>query len=399
MTPAQKRISNRYLLYRLLTHMWFIGAVWLYFYRLYIDDRQIGLLDGLAFAIGIIAEIPSGVLADKYGRDRLVRLGQLLAGLGILLQAFGGGFSTLFIGQSILMTGVSFASGADEALFFDSLNFEKGSLHWRKLVTKGSQFGLVGSLTATVIGGFLHSINPHLPWIMTGLVFLSTLAIIWPIRDKRSDTDILEEATSSIADLKKGFGHFRSPSLWIYVPVIITVQGLFYATGWGLLRLVLLGRFGFSPFAGSIVVAGSSLCTVLILHLLNKRAEKLSEKFVLTTISVVAITSLFLSIGPIGKAGALVILAFYVGEHVLYPFMSEILNNLSPQKQRATILSIASFLRMIPYVALAPIIGYLNQEDRLEYFLVTWAILMVVAVFIYLRNIRKESYISLSKAL
>lgn len=399
MTTFQKNITNRYLLYRLLTHMWFFGAVWLYFYRLYIDDRQIGILDGLAFAIGIIAEIPSGILADKYGRDRLVRLGQLLAGLGILLQAFGGSFTTLFIGQSILMIGVSFASGADEALFFDSLNFEKGSLHWRKLVTKGSQLGLVGSLTATVIGGFLHSVNPHLPWIMTGLVFLSTLAVIWPVRDKRADIDILEEATSSLADLKNGFGRFRSPTLWIYVPVIITVQGLFYATGWGLLRLVLLGRFGFSPFAGSIVVAGSSLCTVLVLHLLNKRAEKLSEKFILTSISLMAIIALTLSIGPIGKIGASVILAFYVGEHVLYPFMSEIINTLSPQKQRATILSIASFLRMIPYVGLAPIIGYLNQEDKLEYFLVTWSILMMVAVVIYLRNIRKESYISLNTRL
>ena len=84
--------------YRMFTNLWFVGAVWLYFYRLFITDQQVGILDGMAFAIGLLAEVPSGALADKFGRDKMVKLGQILAGSGLLLQASGSSFSVFFIG-------------------------------------------------------------------------------------------------------------------------------------------------------------------------------------------------------------------------------------------------------------------------------------------------------------
>lgn len=96
-------------------------------------------MGGVAFTIGLIAEVPSGVLADKIGRDKMVRLGQFLAGSGLIIQALGSGLAQFMIGQAIMMIGVSFVSGADEALFFDNLKFSQKSPDWRKLVTRGSQ--------------------------------------------------------------------------------------------------------------------------------------------------------------------------------------------------------------------------------------------------------------------
>src|SRR3989338_8764251 len=155
MTDDQHWLSKKYLLYKLLTNLWFVGAVWLYFYRLFITDQQVGFLDGFAFAIGLVAEVPSGALADRFGRDKIVKFGQLLAGSGFLIQAFGSNFVPFFVGQAIMMIGISFVSGADEALFFEKLNFDRTSVNWRKLVTRGSQFALIGSLFAVVTGGFL----------------------------------------------------------------------------------------------------------------------------------------------------------------------------------------------------------------------------------------------------
>ena len=137
MNSSQKWISRKYLIYKFLTNLWFVGAIWLYFYRLFITDSEVGILDGLAFAIGLIAEVPSGVLADKFGRDKMAKLGQILAGSGLLIQAFGSNLMPFMVGQATMMIGVSFVSGEDEALFFNKLQFK--SLDWRKLVTKGSQ--------------------------------------------------------------------------------------------------------------------------------------------------------------------------------------------------------------------------------------------------------------------
>ena len=77
--------------------------------------------------------------------------------------------------------------------------------------------------------------------------------------------------------------------------------------------------------------------------------------------------------------------------------MSEILNNHAPDEQRATVLSVASFLKSLPYIFLAPLIGYLNTNGTLEYFLITWAILIFVAVFFYVSAKRGDTHIALTE--
>ena len=397
-TEAQRRLSRKYITYETLTNLWFVGAVWLYFYRIFVTDYQIGILDGFAFAIGLIAEVPSGALADRFGRDRLVKLGQVLAGGGLLIQAFGSGFIPFFVGQAIMMIGVAFVSGADEALFFEKLKFSRASVNWRKLVTRASQAALIGSLFATVAGGWLHTINPRVPWILTGLAFISSVFIIWSVREDRParlKQKLSAELRDYLVNIRDGFAQFRAPKLWLYVPIIITVQGLFYTAGWGVLRLILLDRFYFDPFWGSVVIATSSIITVGILAYMHKYAEDLSEKKVITLISLGAAASLLLSMADIGMWGYVVILMLYAGEHVLHPFMSEVLNNRAEEHQRATVLSVASFLRTLPYVALAPIIGYLNTHNDLEHFLVVWVVLIGIAVLLYLVLKKSDMHVSM----
>lgn len=400
MTEQQQWLSRKYIAYRTLTSMWFVGAVWLYFCRIFITDQQVGILDGMAFAIGLLAEIPSGALADKFGRHRLVRLGQVLAGGGLLIQAVGSSFMPFFVGQAIMMIGVSLVSGADEALFFEKLKFNRKSTNWRKLVTRGSQVALIGTLFATLAGGWLHTINPRIPWILTGLSFIAAALLVWNIKDERllkARQKFIPELKDYLHHIKKGFAQFRLPKLWLYVPFIITVQGLFYTVGYGLLRLVLLDRFHFDPFWGSVVVASCSLITVGLLAYMHKNADNLSERKVLALIGLIAASSLLLSVANIGMWGYVVILALYAGEHILSPFMSEILNNRAPQTQRATVLSVASFLKSLPYVGLAPIIGYLSMNNQLEIFLILWALLIAAAVLFYLSARKRDSRITFTE--
>jgi len=389
---SQNALARTYLAYQCLSSMFFISAVWLYFYRLFITDAQIGVLDGVAFGIGLIAEVPSGVLADKFGRARITRLGLVLTGGGFLIQAFGSSFVPFFIGQSIMMVGVSLTSGADDALFFSKINFDRNSVQWRRLVTRGSQMALVGLLVATLMGGWLHTINPRLPWILTGIAFVSAALLIWRLTDAemtREKISIGKELKEHIKEIRDGFILFRTQELLRYVPLILTVQALFYTASWGLLRVVLLDRFHFDPIAGSVIMAGCSIATVVVLGLIHRHAEKVSEKYVLSLIAISAAVSLLVSIPDIGTWGFCVIFALHAGECILHPFMSEILNNAAHDEQRATVLSVASFFKVLPYVALAPLIGALNTHGKLDYFLIIWPVLIAVALLFYLSRQRK----------
>jgi MFS family permease len=116
---------------------------------------------------------------------------------------------------------------------------------------------------------------------------------------------------------------------------------------------------------------------------MHRQAESLREQRVVSVIAIAAAASLVVSIADIGTWGALVIFALYAGAQILAPFMSEILNNRAPEEERATVLSVASFLRTLPYVALAPLIGYLNTQGKLEYFLIAWPVLIIAAVLTY----------------
>ncbi len=217
MTDNQRWLSKKYIAYRLFTNMWFMGAVWFYFYRIFITDQQIGLLDGLAFAIGLLAEVPSGALADKFGHAKMVRIGQLSIAAGLLIQGFGSSFVPLFVGQTIMMIGMSLVSGADDALFFDKLKFKENSIHWRKLVMRGSQVALAGTLVAIMIGGWLHTIDPRIPWILTGLSLIVATIIIWPVKDARATPvrqKVMVEIKEYLYDIKTGFAQFRLPKLW-----------------------------------------------------------------------------------------------------------------------------------------------------------------------------------------
>lgn len=386
-TAAQKNLTRKFLLYKTLSNMWFLSAVWLYFYRIYITDQQVGVLDALAFTVGLIAEVPSGALADKYGRDRIVKLGQILAGCGLLIQALGNGFIPFFVGQSVMMIGVAFTSGADEALFFNKIKFKRESSQWRRLVTRGSQVALAATLVTATIGGYLHMINPRIPWIATGVSFIASALIIWGVKEtktKRDQSSLLVETKEYLMDIKSGFAEFVKPNLRIYIPIIVTVQGLFYTAGYGILRLILLDRFGFSPFQGAVAITSYGIITIIILSFVHKSADKLSEKKVIALVSISAAAALLLSVASIGMWGYVVVLSLYVGEYVLQPFMSETINYHVTNTQRATVLSVASFLKTLPYVLLAPLIGVLNVSNKLDYFLIGWPLLIFGSIIGYI---------------
>jgi MFS family permease len=386
-------LEHRYIIFNVLNKLVFYNVVWLYFYRIYITDWQIGLLDGMAFFIGLLFEIPSGAIADAIGRKKIVSIGQFLVAVGILIQVFFPTFWMFIFGQSILVIGMSFVSGSDDALFFSALRYNPHTSHWKKLVTRTSKWILSWSLFAIITGAYLHTINPAYPWYLTAIATVVSIFIIQSVHDSwtyKTPSHTFVFFWKIYLDTLSGIKMFFRGKIYTYIPIIIGLQAILYTYENGLFRQILLDRFNFSPFLWSIAIGGVILASIWWLHELEKRIDTIEEKSIFRILSITTVGSLIVSIWDIGYWGWIVLFILYISERIAHTYISDGVNKHSADNERATLLSVGSFLKWAPYILLAPLIWYLNTSDSLEYFLIGWSVVIVISLSIYYRLCRSR---------
>src|SRR3712207_2434877 len=98
-----------------------------------LDDGQVSVLLALWSATAVLAEVPSGALADRWSRRSALVLAGLLQAAGYLLWIAFPGFLGFAAGLVVWGLGGALVSGAFEALLHDGLT----------AVGAGGQFGRV----------------------------------------------------------------------------------------------------------------------------------------------------------------------------------------------------------------------------------------------------------------
>ncbi len=131
------------------------------------------VLLNLIWALTIfLFEVPSGALADTIGRRTLLVTASVLMVIEMLCLLLaprdGGTFLLLLCIINRICSGLSeaCASGADEALAYDSLPRENRAHAWDKLLAHAMRWRSVGFVVAMIIGGLLYdakTINSILP--------------------------------------------------------------------------------------------------------------------------------------------------------------------------------------------------------------------------------------------
>jgi MFS family permease len=132
------------------------------FLDLGLSPTQYTLLN-FAWAIAIvITDVPAGVLADRIGRKPLVVVATLcmVGEMILLMSAPRNGGLALFLCclANRLLSGVAegMASGADEALVFDSLAERNRSSEWPQVLDQVMRWQSVGMVIAMLVGGALY---------------------------------------------------------------------------------------------------------------------------------------------------------------------------------------------------------------------------------------------------
>jgi MFS family permease len=162
--PSLRRNLPLFIAFRVLFNArFYYPVIGVLFMDLGLTLEQYALLNVIWAGTIILLEIPSGALADVIGRKRVVVLASLLMVAEMVVFAFAprGDWMFWFLVLNRLLSGAAeaCASGADEALAYDSLSEDNRHSTWPRVLESLMRWKSAGFFIAMVAGAALFDAN------------------------------------------------------------------------------------------------------------------------------------------------------------------------------------------------------------------------------------------------
>jgi MFS family permease len=371
MTNEARRVQRTYLLLTLLSTLaasfiWGINTLFL---------LDAGLNNAEAFAANafftagmVIFEVPTGVLADMWGRRTSYLLGAATLLLSTLLylgmwQAkaplWGWAIASILIGL-----GFTFFSGATEAWLVDALAFSGFKENLESVMARGQIVSGAAMLTGSVAGGFIAQVTDlGVPYIIrSALLGLTLVAAFFLMKDLGFSPDRskgpLEEIRNVVgASLDNGW---RNPPVRWLMLAALCAGGVdifaFYALQPYLLELYGdTQAFGIAGLAAAIV-AGTEMVAGLVVPLVRRLLSRRTHALMLTSLLGTACLALMGLTSSFWVAIALLVV-WGLTFSASVPIRQAYINGIIPSQQRATVLSFDNLMASAGGVAAQPALG------------------------------------------
>jgi len=175
----RSNIWKYYIFEFLWSAVFFFPIFQLYYIARGMTITQIAFI-GIAFNVSrMFIEIPSGVLADKWGRKKTLFLSQLLFIIDMAILTFAHSFWLYIVAAIVSGAWIACYSGTAVAFFYDTLVELKREKEYEKLWGRFSLIGSAVTFTTSLVAGYLFNISITLPYILTGIsAFLSLFVIL-----------------------------------------------------------------------------------------------------------------------------------------------------------------------------------------------------------------------------
>ena len=321
------------------------------------------------FSLGyVIFEVPTGIVADTFGRRVSYLLGAVTLALSTLwylwIWQIHGPFWQWALSSILLGLGYTFFSGATEAWLVDALHFTKFKGSLDGVFAKAQIVGGLAMLTGSLGGGVIAQVtNLGVPYILRAAVLLLNFATAFILmRDlgfspKKAGQPIKEMVNIFKASIDNGLKN--PPVRWIMfsAPFITGVSFyIFYALQPFLLELY--GDEKAYSIAG-LVAAISALAQITGGVAASKLRKLFSKRttYLLTGTAISGIILLLVSQTQNFVVAIGLIFIWGLMFAALSPIRQAYLNGIIPSQQRATVLSFDSLMGSTGGIVVQPILG------------------------------------------
>lgn len=369
---------------------WFILPNWMFFYRQFITQTQVGVVEGIAVIIGIIMEVPSGVLADLLGKRNTIILGSFFQIVSCLILINSTEFLHFLLGNSAMFIGFACHSGATEALAYDSLKEHGKSSKYSEVIGKASSIMIAATLISTAVGGYLYGISPTLPFYAWSIFLSLSILIAVFMTEPKVDT-VKFSFYNYLIHLKEGTATLFNQSLRKYLIPMFTFA-IIIKLYQGIVRQSTAAYFGYTGETYGYLFAAISIPAIYVSfkfsHLRKRFGDERLTYFSLITFAL-AFFIASLTNNPV--FGGLYYLIINGLENIIKPLTSSIINEHTDSSHRATTLSTLALFSQIPYIFLTMLFAFMTEPQNLPKLFWLYVFGLVVSLFATSRALNNQT--------
>jgi MFS family permease len=362
-------------LYRFLSTSYLFGpAIVVFFGARGLSVTEVTLLNSVYCVTAMLFEVPTGVLADRWGRKRAMVLGSLMMAAGCLINWEGHSFPVFAVGEGLLALGMTLTSGADSAYLYDLLRAAGRAHEYRRREGAASAAKLVGAAAALAVGGWLAHRDVGATYLFTAAICLAASLVAALLGETVSErTGLRAVADGGEAPVPTGMvaqiaGSARR--VLDHPPLLFAVA--FSTLIFTLTRMSIYLHQPFLSAAGldlshvGLVMAALSLLAALGAHRIEWLRRALGESTLVWGLPAVLALS-YLVMGRWFATWGVALLGLQaLASGVYSPLSKELLNReIVDSGRRATILSVESMARRLAFGLFAPLVGWMIDRDGL----------------------------------
>jgi hypothetical protein len=362
--------------------------LYVHIYALVLQQRGITLLqvssiESVVIGTLFLAEVPTGVIADRIGRKWSIVVSTFLLMCGELIFLFARSYPAYLVLAVFTGTGFAFASGAVESLIYDSLPTENQNNLMKRAMGRYGSIGQIAFFIAPIIGGLIigSDLMPerfNIAIVLTILALFIGVLISLTLREPPSPWEA--ERPASLTILRHGLGDLRASRQLRRIILLTVFTSTFTGTLVTTFAATHLTRNDVPPLFIGLALSFGSLLAAFTQRYAYRVEQVLGSRWGITALTLLP-GGLYLLLALItGPASWLIITLMYGVNEMKMPLFSAYQNAHISSGSRATALSLISMFSSLFVAVMAPVYAALATYSIPLAFLAIGTVIVVAAI-------------------
>lgn len=366
-------------LYRFLMNFQLWWPIWVVYLQ---EERglsltQITLLDTPFFLLIVLAEIPTGAIADRFGRRTSLMLGSGMFALAVAIFGVAENYLVILLAYTAWGLGLTFQSGADSAILYDSMKRAGREDEFQKVNSRLWALTSLAVLIAILIGAPIAAATSYsVPILMSAAIAMCAIPVAFLMHEPRDGHD--EEGENYLATVTNGIKDAWAQPPLRYIILFSAIVGAAVFTPLIFVQPFLnehgvdTGNLGIwqAPVRAAGMVA--ALLTFRIVSRIGQRASFFALPLSLSL-------GLFVLGGFDARWAYIGFLPLGMVAGSQNPVLASYVNARIPSSRRATMLSVQSVVASMLLGVIEPIGGLLADNIGLQGMFMTFGFATLIA--------------------